>query len=208
MSEQALDKEIGHNRNLNKIRAAFVAFFGLFPLLIAFHLATFLHAQEFYLVYALGGIGVVLLGLAAWIWTLPPRTRATLAFTDTGFFVAVDAPFRHFEHDILWSDLREVRLLRGGYGVRVLDVVLTHAASERLGLVQTTTRKSAPDLLVGRKLSIPLALLAQDGGRVIAVLSEAADRAGFAIAPLGWREYLILTVERFSVVPKGDQGTV
>ena len=106
-------------------------------------------------------------------------------------------------HDIRWSDLREIRNVRGGYGVRNLDLVLSHEASERLGLVRPSTRNTAPDLLVGRKISLPLALFALGGDEIMARMTQAADHAGHVIEKCGRREYLVLSEVRFSVKPKG-----
>lgn len=196
------DQQIGHNRNLNKFRAIGVAFFGLCPLVPAIHMVTFLERREFWLVYMLGGVALALFALAWWIWRRPPAARAILAFNDDGFFLDVATMFNHFEHDVLWSDLREIRFVKGGYGVRILEFLLTHEASVRLGLVQPTTRDNAPDLLVGRKVSVPLAVLELGGSDVIGAMTEAADKAGFEIARKGWREYLIMSYEIFGVTQK------
>ncbi len=196
-------RHIGHNRNLNKLRAVLVAICAIFPLVIAIQMASFLSAREFYLVYIPGGIGLVILLWAGWTWARPPRSRAMIEFHDDGFFVEVNSFFRGFEHDVLWSDLREIRDVKGGYGVRNLDVMLTHEASERLGLVQPTTRKTSSDLLVGRRLSIPTSLLELSGKDIIAAMTEAADRAGYVIERSGRREYLVLSEVRYSVKPKG-----
>lgn len=197
------DRQIGHNRNLNRMRAVFVAILAVIPLVVAAHMATFLSSGEFYLVFIFAGIGLLILALAWWLWHRAPRTRATLEISDDGFFLEVASLFHVVEQDVIWSDLREIRLVKGGYGVRNIEFLLTHDASVRLGLVQPTTRQSAPDVLVGRKLSVPLALLEEGGAKVIEALTVAADKAGYEIARTGWREYLVLSYEIFRVTPKG-----
>ena len=197
------DRHIGHNRNLNRMRAALVALFGLLPMVLAAHLATFLQPREYYLVFIFGGIGLAILALAWWLWNRTPRTRAGIDIHADGFFVEVAALLQTVEHDILWSDLREIRLVKGGYGVSNIEFLLTHDASVRLGLVQPTTRKTAPDALVGRKLSVPLALLNQGGAEVVKAMTEAARESGYEIARKGWREFLVLSYEIFGVTRKG-----
>ena len=196
------DRHIGHNRNLNRMRAVLVAICAIFPLVIAIQMATFLSAREFHLVFIPGGIGLAVLAWAWWIWQRPPRSRAMIQFNDDGFFFEMVTFFRRVEHDIHWSDLREIRNVKAGYGVRNLDLVLTHEASERLGLVQPTTRKAASDILVGRKLSILLPLLELSGEDTIAAMTRAADAAGYIIEKCGRREYLVLSDVRYSVEPK------
>ncbi len=41
------DDRIGQNRNVNKLRAAFVAIIGLMPLILAAQMATFLRFDEY-----------------------------------------------------------------------------------------------------------------------------------------------------------------
>lgn len=196
------DNQIGHNRNLNKTRAVFVAICAIFPLVPAIHMATFLSAREMYLVAIPGAIGLAVLGWAWWIWRRPPKSRASIRFCEGGFSVEVVAPLKQFEHDLTWSDLREIRSVKGGYGVRNLELVLTHEAAERLGIVKPTTRESASDLLVGRRLSIPTALLELGSDEIIAAMTQAADPEGYVIEKSGWREYLVLSDVRYSVKPK------
>ncbi len=145
----------------------------------------------------------------AWrIWRKAPASRAELSFHDVGFFIAVNAPFNHFEHDIAWSDLAEVSLVQGGYGVRNLDFTLNHDAAERIGLVKPTTRQTASRLLVRRKLSVPLSLFELDRNAVIARLQEAARAKGYAIEKAGYREYLVLSYTRYTVTPLSEtKGT-
>lgn len=177
---------------------------GVIPVIAALNMMTFLRAGEYWLAFTIGAIGVAILYWAWRIWRTPPRSRAEIVVSEDGISLSVRNLLNSFEHDIAWEDLREVVLLTGGYGARYVEFLLTHAGAEKAGLVRASTRESAPDALVRRKISVPIALLDIGTNEIIPCLQEIAEAHGYRIEKLKRREFLVLSMVHYSVTPAPD----
>ena len=194
---------VGRNRNLNKVWAGFIWFFALLVGLLGVLVVNDLGRTGLIAGAIFWGLCGALVFWGWRVWNRSARAGAEVRFHDGGFHLNVRTYWRQFAHDLRWSDVERVDVQHGGYGHRIMVFHLTHDAGVRLGLVRETTRKNAPSWLVGRKLWLPISLTELSSDDLLKAFQEAAEGDGYAITKEGWREYLVMSVVRYSVVPRG-----
>ncbi|MCV6595377.1 MAG: hypothetical protein OIF48_20705 [Silicimonas sp.] len=196
--------DIPRNPGINRVWAVFLAVFGAISLFVAGLLAT-TNGIPLWVGALPAGLAIGLFLLAWRVYLRPSKSGAALTFEKDALTLditsALHAP-RHYR--IGWADLREIHLVKGGYGAGGLGFLLTHEAAQRLGLIQPTTRAAAPDLLVGRNIATPRHSFALPDEQVVARLTEAAETVGYQVTRKTHREFLVVGKTVFEVARKED----